>query len=78
MTVEALLQFGKFERRGFWKSNVNYLKNRDMIKDLKEEIDIIKCLKVLTDSDICLWEIIQERIKKNPQIQMQSVQSRRK
>lgn len=35
-----------------------------MVKDLKEETDIMKILKILTQSDICLWEIMKERIKK--------------
>lgn len=64
----------KIERRGFWKLNVNCLKNGDVVKDLKEETDIIKRLM---GSDICLWDY-EKKNKEILQIQTQTVKSRTK
>ena len=36
LAVIALLKFGKTEKKGFWKLNVNCLKNNDVITELKK------------------------------------------
>lgn len=63
LCVESLLRFGKSEKRGYWKLNVNCLKNTRVILELKEEIRVIKTLNVLTESEVDLWENMKERLR---------------
>ena len=63
LAVIALLKFGKTEKKGFWKLNVNCLKNNDVITELKKEVVVTKSLKVLTMSHVELWEVLKERLR---------------
>lgn len=50
----TLLQLSKSERKCYWKMKISCLKDPNTILDLKKEINMIKGLSILTDSDICL------------------------
>lgn len=63
MIVYSNVCIGSLEKKGFWKLNTQCLKNPEIISELKQEVSRIKQLKVLSKSNVELWEIFKQRIR---------------
>lgn len=63
LAVNTKLSLGIREQRGYWKLNIQCLKNTGVVADILQEIRRIKELEVLTPSNVKLWEVFKNQIK---------------